>query len=277
MSREDNVRVFEDTKKICKENDRLKEAIRRSVAAQEMIADGEEIEMPAKRFEDTLIRVSKKRSMEAAYGYAGKKVCVHNFASATNPGGGVTHGSNAQEECLCRVSTLYFCLNTAPMWDVFYQPHRLANNPVYNADIIYTSDVVAFKSDTSNPETMSEDRWHTIDVVTCAAPNLRERPSNSMNPNAGDKPVNLSDAELKQIHRERGRRILLAAASHACDVVILGAFGCGAFCNPPEVVAEAYREILPEFDGVFDVIEFAVFCTPRDERNYQVFERVMRF
>ena len=36
--------------------------------------------------------------------YAGQKVAgVHNFASATNPGGGVTRGSSAQEECLVSV------------------------------------------------------------------------------------------------------------------------------------------------------------------------------
>ena len=42
-------------------------------------------------------KVSTKRTFEAAAGYAGQKVAVHNFASATNPGGGVTRGSSAQE------------------------------------------------------------------------------------------------------------------------------------------------------------------------------------
>ncbi len=40
--------------------------------------------------QDAEIIVSKKRSYEAAAGYPGERVCVHNFASATNPGGGVT-------------------------------------------------------------------------------------------------------------------------------------------------------------------------------------------
>ena len=68
--------------------------------------------MDKARFEDEAkIIVSTKRTFEAAAGYAGQKVAVHNFASATNPGGGVTRGSSAQEECLCRCSVLYFCLS----------------------------------------------------------------------------------------------------------------------------------------------------------------------
>lgn len=55
------------------------------------------------------IVVSGKRTLEASEIYAkqGKRVCVLNFASATNPGGDVVHGSSAQEEAICRCSTLY--------------------------------------------------------------------------------------------------------------------------------------------------------------------------
>ena len=74
--------------------------------------------------------VSGKLSLEAAVSYAkqGKKVCVLNFASATNPGGGVVSGSSAQEECICRCTTLYPCLDTDQMWNVFYKPHRKVAN-----------------------------------------------------------------------------------------------------------------------------------------------------
>ena len=57
------------------------------------------------------IVVSQKRTFDAASEYKGMKTAVHNFASATNPGGGVVRGANAQEECLCRCSGLYFNLN----------------------------------------------------------------------------------------------------------------------------------------------------------------------
>ncbi len=47
--------------------------------------------MDKTRFSDEAkIIVSAKRTFEAAAGYAGQKLAVHNFASATNPGGGVT-------------------------------------------------------------------------------------------------------------------------------------------------------------------------------------------
>lgn len=47
----------------------------------------------------------------------------------------------------------------------------------------------------------------------------------------------------------------------------MGAFGCGAFCNPPEVVAEAFAETIKEFLYDFETIEFAVYCFARDTKN----------
>lgn len=61
--------------------------------------------------------VSGKRTLEASESYAkqNERVCVLNFASATNPGGGVVRGSSGQEEAICRCSTLYHCPNTKEM------------------------------------------------------------------------------------------------------------------------------------------------------------------
>lgn len=55
----------------------------------------------------------------------------------------------------------------------------------------------------------------------------------------------------------------------------IGAFGCGAFQNDPAVVAKAYKVALEEFPKVFDKIEFAVYCSPRDQRNYEEFYKVL--
>ena len=111
-------------------------------------------------------------------------------------------------------------------------------------------------------------------MITCAAPNLRERPNNAMNPGTGS-PVRLSRQDIYLLHTQRARQILSVAALHDVDVLILGAFGCGAFCNPPEVVAAAFRDVLREFAHAFSTVEFAVYCTPRDDANYQVFHTVL--
>lgn len=75
-------------------------------------------------------------------------MCVLNFASATNPGGGVVKGSSAQEEAICRCSTLYPNLKAERAWEKFYAPHRRARDPLHNDDCIYTPGVMVFKADT---------------------------------------------------------------------------------------------------------------------------------
>ena len=222
---------------------------------------------------DAEIIVSKKRSYEAAAGYPGERVCVHNFASATNPGGGVTKGSSAQEECLCRFSTLYFCLNTKEMWAGFYSPHRYAQDPIHNDDCIYTPEVIVFKSDTASPSPLPEKDWYSVNVITCAAPNLRLLPANGMNPGDGNKTVKMTRAQQQALHEKRLTRILDVAVAGGNEVVILGAFGCGAFENDPEAVAAAFSNVIARYRKCFKTIELAIYCSPRDEQNYNIFKR----
>lgn len=277
MGREENVTIFQDTEKMCKEDERLKTAVRKSVETQQLILECDTMpEIDQKKFNlPAQVIVSKKRSYEAASAYKDRKVCVHNFASASNPGGGVTRGANAQEECLCRCSDLYFCLNTPEMWGGFYKPHREAKDPIHNDDIIYTPDVVVFKTDSAYPKMMPETDWYKVNVITCAAPNLRECPSNPFNSGDGNKAVRVSDEELKVIHEKRMRRILDVAFLNGNEVIILGAFGCGAFSNNPKVVAEAAKNVIEEYRYAFKVIEFAVYCSPRDEQNYKIFNEII--
>jgi uncharacterized protein (TIGR02452 family) len=268
-----NVIIFNDTMDWISESRDLKGAVALSMKRQRLYLEAEEIELLEAPNRTCATIISKKRSFEAAAEYAreGKKVCVLNFASATNPGGGVTRGSSAQEECLCRCSTLYPCLREDALWKEFYLPHRNARNPLYNNDCIYTPGVYVCKSDISFPERIEKKDWYQVDVLTCAAPNLRRVPSNLMNPNAGDIVTDLEVDELQKLHLQRVDRIFQVAAENGAEVLILGAFGCGAFCNPPEVVAKAFKTIQKKYERYFGVIEYAVFCGRQETRNYDTF------
>lgn len=277
--REKNIEIFEDTKRLVEENGKIKASVAKSIAGQKVYCGSEwtlsDVSTDAlANAEPAKIVASKKRTLAAAAGYKGKKVAVHNFASATNPGGGVTRGSNAQEECICRCTGLYFCLSTPKMMQAFYYPHRNAHNPLYNDDVIFTPGVTVFKTDTESPTLMDEKDWYDVDVITCAAPNLREQPGNRFNPGNGERPTKVTDRDVFEIHKKRLRRILDAAALNGAEVVILGAFGCGAFQNKPEIVARAAKEVVADYMYLFKTIEFAVYCSPRDDTNYQVFKRV---
>ena len=276
MSREENIEIFRDTEKLCKTNPFLIQAWKYSSENQKLILENESVDFVKNKYEkQAKITVSKNRTFEAAMEYNDKKVAVLNFASASNPGGGVVNGSSAQEECLCRCSTLYYNLTEDYMWKNFYLPHRHASNPIHNDDLIYTPDVVVFKSDTAYPRLMPNSRWKKVNVITCAAPNLREHPSNSFNLGDGNNAVSVTDEELENIHIKRGRKILEVAAANENEVVILGAFGCGAFMNKPEVVAKAYAKLIDEFKNTFQEIQFAVYCSPRDESNFRIFSEIL--
>ena len=260
--------VFEDTMARIKQSLDFTNATNFSIHNQQFIpasaiisiSDVQKADKPAN------IIVSQLSSFEAAAQYIGKRTAVLNFASATNPGGGVEKGASAQEECLCRVSTLYPCLADQKMRASFYTPHRKNGNTLHNDDIIYTPKVLIIKDDDHNMLATP----FLVDVISCAAPNLREKPNNAYNSGDGNK-VQISDNELLALHEKRARKIFASAIANGVEVLILGAFGCGAFQNNPHIVAQAYKNVLPDFAHYFHTIEFAIFCNAKNIENYQVF------
>ena len=115
-----------------------------------------------------------------------------------------------------------------------------------------------------------------MNILTCAAPNLRERPSNMMNPHAGNVAAKITPSELEKLLTARTRRIFEIAVANENEVLILGAFGCGAFKNPPEIVARVFNNVMQDFLCYFDTIEYAVYHTEREVANYEAFLKEMQ-
>ena len=178
-----------------------------------------------------------------------------NFASGGHPGGGVENGARAQEETICRRSTLTrsiyaFHRGSATKYGYFLIPGD--NYPItsrYSA--IYSPCVTVFREGADC--TMLEDPYN-VAVVSCAALNLNGRYSIKLT-TEGHMPQ-----EALDITRCKIRTIFRIGLLHGHDALVLGAFGCGAFHNPPEEVARLFHKVMEEeeFKNKFKVITFSI-------------------
>ena len=268
------MRIFEDTERFAIENPAL--ALRAAEARHgtAFYAENDYPALPDRKEREGRVTVTRSRTFEAATklraDHPDWRITVLNFASATNPGGGVRRGSSAQEESLCRCSTLYHAITRSDLWDVYYTVNRAAGNPLYTDALIYTPGVTICKTDEDYPRRLPQPDWVSVDVITCAAPNLSATPGYARD-RYGAEAVEVSADQLYEIHRRRANHILTVAASKGADALVLGAFGCGAFRNDPVVVARAYRDALEAYGPFFSLIEFAIYCREYETTNYDAF------
>ena len=255
--REINNDVMNDTMKLCEQNDSLKKSIDNSIKNEYVVYQSEPFTAEnAQSNPEMKVLVSKKRTFEAAEAYKGKKICCLDFANYYSAGGSPWF-AGAQEESMCRVSTLYPCLREQQQ--AFYEKHSHENvngeiDDMGGDDLIYIPAVTVFKTDESIPKLKDEDAWFNTDVIVSAAPELFD---------------DYDEEQYRKVMTERIRRILDLAAKEKVEVLILGAFGCGAFKNPPETVADIFAGLIKNYS--FETVEFAVFCRS-DTKNYDVFE-----
>ena len=276
-TRVERMEVFQDTLKWIEDDIELSASVIYSKEHTKIYWEDDYPAFDSSKVCGTLVTVTRDRSYQAAMRLAaeneGCRIAVMNFANAFQAGGGVVKGAGAQEECLCRTSTLYPLLYRRTLRDTFYKHHKTLNTPKASDALVYTEDVVICKTDEDLPRRMPREQWVNVDVITVAAPDLRDK-SNHYAPLV-DGGACMNNAELFGYHVKRAIHVLTCAAAQGADILVLGAFGCGAFRNDPEVVARAYKTALVEFPKVFKKIEFAVYCSPADTKNYETFSRVL--
>ena len=201
--------------------------------------------------------VVAKNLMDRGYNPA-----VLNLADAYAACGMYNKGSNAQEESLCRASTLSQTLNQYynKLW-AKKAGVSLRKQPAYPMDMrygcIYSPGVAVFRDGQNSGYALREEPFKTA-IISLAALNFREEdhPNNCefMNPDGGFTPEGI------EVMKDKIRTIYRVALSNGHDSLVLGAFGCGVFRLPSDVVAGLFRDILDEeeFKGKFRYVCFAI-------------------
>ncbi len=207
-------------------------AAKRSIGPEDPLAAFERLP-----FAETRVQVSNETTLGASRRLVenGLRPVAVNFANGIHPGGGFLGGARAQEEVLCRSSALYQTLAGDPM----YEAHRKRPLPDSTDWAIYSPDVPVFRTDDG---TALEQPW-LLSFITCAAPYA---PAIGQ-PQAGD------------ILQQRIHRVLAIARAYGHAVLVLGAWGCGAFANDPRRTAVDFRQALENtFSGAFSDVVFAI-------------------
>lgn len=188
-------------------------------------------------FTQTSVQVRNETTMQTAKSFVerGLRPLALNFANGISPGGGFLHGARAQEEVLCRSSALYATLEGDPMYDF----HSQRDAPDSTDWMILSADVPFFRSDDG---TALDQPW-LLSIVSSPAPYA---------PRVGQ--PRSGDLLAQRIHR-----MLAVAAAYGYDLLVLGAWGCGAFGNDPVRTAQDFRRALEQhFRGRFSEVVFAI-------------------
>jgi uncharacterized protein (TIGR02452 family) len=201
-------------------------------------------------FNETNVDVVKEDIIDVALMYRSRprenKVLLLNMADDINPGGCVAAGSGAQEECIFRRSNYYKHLTKN-----FY--------PIHDADVVLSKDVVFIKENEAKGNPLMK---NSIKMDIMAIPALKFPQMDK----TFNKYLNKRDYELME---RKVQTMFKLAIRYKYDVVVLSAFGCGAYGNPPREVVDIFKKYIQKYKGYIKHIVFAVLGA-----NYNFFQEL---
>jgi len=200
-------------------------------------------EYPDNRIENNIF-IENTCMIEFIKKHQNVKCCILNMASCYKPGGGVDKGCNAQEEILFRRSNYVLSLHKN-----FY--------PIHNK-IIYSDLITFFKDSTYNIS-----KPFSCSAIACSA---------IKNPNLINNKYTEND---KKIMDEKINKIFCVAIENNVEILILSAFGCGAYNNPPEEVAHIMYKYSNKYSGYFNRIYIAIIDNKYTD-NYNIFKNIFK-
>ena len=209
------------------------------------------------------VTVTDETTLEAA-----KRICredtkanpfVLNFANGFQPGGGFLIGAKAQEESLARASALYPCLIACPE---MYEFNRRQQTELCSDWMIYSPQVPVFRNDDGS--FLKEP--YLVSFLTSPAVNagflLQKEPDKA--------------EMIYSVNKERIRKFLRLASQKEHPILILGAWGCGAFRNDVDDIAGTFKDLLQnEFVNRFERVIFAIYDTTQTRKVYKTFSEVL--
>lgn len=192
-----------------------------------------------------------------------KDILVLNLASAVHPGGGVRRGARAQEEDLCRKSSLLLSLESEAA-QAYYDYNKSLHSLMGSDALMITPQVEIIRDE--NGELL--DDTVIVSVLTCAAPNLAHGTEGR------------SENEYQDMVSHRIMGMLKCVAYLGYQHLVLGAWGCGAFGNDAHIISDLFYKALKEIDyngrsekDLFRRIDFAVLDRTPEQYNFREFYR----
>lgn len=207
------------------------------------------------------------QSFSYLFDQTSRPVLVLNLASPVHPGGGVRRGAKAQEEDLCRKSSLLLSLESRQAAK-YYEYNKGLQTRMGSDAIIFTPEVEIIRDEDGK----LLDETVIVAVLTCAAPMVRQGKEG------------MCEEVYQGMVYNRIMGMLKCAAYFGYENLVLGAWGCGAFGNDAHVMSDLFRKALKkmEYNGLrekdfFRRIDFAVLDRTAGQYNFKEFHRNFAF